>query len=55
MWCCVGGELKHENLVSNKLIKVKFLPSRDNKADLSSVSPSSERIGSLRSHDGYGR
>ena len=36
----VGGEVKHEKLVSNKLIRVKYLPSRHNKANVSSVSPS---------------
>ena len=28
----VGGEVKYENLVSNKSIRVKYLPLKDNKA-----------------------
>ena len=40
-WCHVDGELKHWNLLSNKLIRLKFSPERDNRdeVDLSSVSP----------------
>ena len=34
-------EVKRENLVSNKLARLKFPPSRDNEADVSSVRPSS--------------
>ena len=37
--------MKHENLVlSNELIRVKLLPWKIWKADVSSVSPSSERM-----------
>ena len=36
----VGGEVKHQNLVSNKLIWVKYPPWQGSKADVSSVSPS---------------
>ena len=32
-----SGELKHRNLVSRKLIRVKFLPRRDNEANVSSL------------------
>lgn len=38
----MGSETKH--LVSDKLLRVEFLPSRDNKADVLSLSPSSEQI-----------
>ena len=43
LWRCIGGEVKHENLMSNKLTKVKFPPWRDNQKYDSSVSPSLER------------
>ena len=33
--------MKHLNLVSNKLIRVEFLPQRDNQADVSIISLSS--------------
>ena len=35
--------MNNENVVSNKSIRVKLTPQRDYKADVSSVSPSSER------------
>ena len=34
--------VKHENLKSNKLIKVKFPPQRETQVEISRVSPSSE-------------
>ena len=40
---CLSGEMKHQNLVSNKLIRVKFLLKRDNYAKVSGVSPLPER------------
>ena len=43
-WCRVGGAVKHENLVANNLIKVKFPPQSDDETDISSDSPSSERM-----------
>ena len=44
LWCCVGGRVKRENLVlSNGLIKFELPPRMIWKADVSSVSPSSER------------
>lgn len=35
LWCCVGGEMKHWNLVSVSLKWVKFSSWRENEADLS--------------------
>ena len=26
LWCCVGGEVRHKNLVPHKLPRVKFSP-----------------------------
>ena len=43
LWCRVGGRVRHENLVlSNMWTKVKLPPSKIWKAEVSSVSPSSE-------------
>ena len=37
----VGGKVTHDNLFSNKLIRVKSLLEEDYEADVSSVRPSS--------------
>ena len=47
LWCCVGGRLKQKFILSNELIKVEWPPWKIWKADVSSVSPSSERIEEL--------
>lgn len=39
LWFLVGEEGKYENLISDRLIRIK----KDYEADVSSVSPSSER------------
>ena len=39
--------VKHKNLASNKLVRVKFPLEQDNKAYVLSISPSSERIEGL--------
>ena len=36
--------MKHQNLGLKKLIRVKFTPKRDNEAEISSMSPSSEQM-----------
>ena len=41
---CQWGLVKHENMISNKLLKVKFLPLNDNEADNDGVSSLSERL-----------
>ena len=42
-WCCVGGRVKHENLLlSKELINVDLPPWKIWKADVSSLSPLSE-------------
>ena len=44
LWCCVGGGDQNKSLVlSNELINVELPPWKIQKADVSSVSPSSER------------
>ena len=40
--------VKHENSVSNELIWIKLSPQKDQKGDVASVSPSSERIKELQ-------
>ena len=44
LWCCNGAEVKHENLIPNELIRVKFPPSNDHEAEVLSVSPSPDRF-----------
>ena len=39
---CQWGLVKHENMISNKLLRVKFLPLKDNEADDVSVRSLSE-------------
>ena len=39
---CVGGEVKHENFVSNELTRVKYPPEKENQAEVWRVSPVSE-------------
>ena len=40
----MGGKVTHENLLSNKLIRVKSLLEEDYEADVSSVRPPSSRL-----------
>ena len=48
LWCCVGGDVKHKSLdLSTELIQGKLVTVQRLKADVSSVSPSSERIKEL--------
>lgn len=39
LWCCVSGEVKHWNLVSNKLIRFKFPASSDEELMLETSAP----------------
>ena len=49
LWCCVGGEVVYKNLVlSTELIMLIGPRPEILKADVSSVSPSSERIQNFR-------
>ena len=43
LWCCVGRRVKHEQLVLSNELKVELPPRKIWKADVSTVSPSSER------------
>ena len=41
---CQWGLVKHKNMISNKLLRVKFLPLKDDEADDVSVRSLSEQL-----------